>query len=319
MAKFNDRRIVIQLINIENKIQVDDNMDDIAHNIHRHAVMADMMLPGWYDGWEAIYDAVAVQFAGINDNRHVMKEIYVATDGDMAFILMHIHLEQFYDGAPRIFAFRQFDTFQKIGERWLCRQAHCFVPIEPDTGNRARGALPVREEWKWPTDTLPSAAVSEERAKREIRAWFDARIASDSVDAVMRRIGPREDVIVYAPYLPGEYRGQQECRDYYASVFDSVASIEAEVTDYHVATNGLMGAIMSRQNLAIHMRDSTTRRISVRQSHGLRRVGDAWQSMIEMTSFPVDLKTGEPVTWIGQGAECEIEPDHDTSLSVPAP
>ncbi len=126
MAKFNDRRIVIQLINIENKIQVDDNMDDIAHNIHRHAVMADMMLPGWYDGWEAIYDAVAVQFAGINDNRHVMKEIYVATDGDMAFILMHIHLEQFYDGAPRIFAFRQFDTFQKIGERWLCRQAHCF-------------------------------------------------------------------------------------------------------------------------------------------------------------------------------------------------
>jgi ketosteroid isomerase-like protein len=125
-------------------------------------------------------------------------------------------------------------------------------------------------------------------------------------------------VIVYAPYLPGECRGQQECRDYYASVFDSVASIEAEVTDYHVATNGLMGAIMSRQNLVIHMRDSTTRRISVRQSHGLRRVGDAWQSMIEMTSFPVDLKTGKPVTWIGQGAECEIEPDHDTSLSVPA-
>ena len=300
MNEFNDRRVVIQLINMENKIQVDDNMDDIAHNVHRHAVMADMMLPGWYNGWEAIYDAVEGQFNTINDNQHTMKEITVATDGDMAFILMHIHLEQYHGQAPRIFAFRQLDTFQKIGERFLCRQAHCAVPIEPDTGKRPPGALDVREEWKWPADTLPGPAVSEDQAQQEIRAWFDARIAATSAEAVMRQIGPREDVIVYTPYLPGEHRGQAEIRAHYSAVFDKVQSMQAEVTDYHVATNGRMGSIISRQNLVLTLRDSSVRGVSVRQSHALRRVDEKWQAMVEMTSFPVDLNTGQPVTWIGE-------------------
>lgn len=296
MKRFNDRRLVVQLINIENKIQVDDNMDDIAHNVHRHAVMADMMTPGWYDGWEEIYDNVENQFNTINDNQHTMKELYVATDGDMAFILMHIHLEQFHGGTSRVFAFRQFDTFQKIGERFLVRQAHCMVPIVAETGLRAPGALPVRDEWRWPPDGVSGEAVPVDQATAEIAAWFEARIAADSADAVMRQIGPREDVIVYAPYQPEEHRGQAEIRAYYQSVFDRVQSIRTEVVDRHIATNGLMGSIIARLNLTVTGKDGSEKVVSVRQSHGLRREGDAWQTMIEMTSFTVDLKTNAPVT-----------------------
>lgn len=295
LKPFNDRRVVMQLVNLENKIQVDDNMDDVAHNIHRHAVMADMMTPGWYDGWESIYDNVENQFNTVNDNQHCMKEMVIATDGDMAFIIMHIHLEQLHGGSPRIFAFRQVDTFQKLGERFLCRQAHCMVPIVAASGLRAPGALPLREEWSWPADTLPGPTTTEAAAKEEIWTWFNQRIAAKSADAVMAAIGPREDVIVYSPYQPEEHRGQAEIRAYYEGVFAKVRAISVELIDYHVATNGIMASILCRLNLAVTSLGGEESKLSVRQSHWLRRVGGVWQSMMEMTSFTVDLHSGLPV------------------------
>jgi ketosteroid isomerase-like protein len=299
MEKFNDRRIVTKLINTENTIQVVDNIDDLMQNVAREAVMADMMLPAWYVGWEQIYDNIAVQYATVNDNKHVMREMSVATRGEMAAILMNIELDQFHDGAPRVFAFRQLDIFRKKGERWLAVQAHCYVPVDPETGDRAKGALPVREPLQWPQDAVPAPATSEEQAKTELRAWFESRISAANAEDVMRHFGSGDDAVVYSPYLPGEHRGLAEIRKHFAAELEDVVSVKADVTDYHVATDGRMGAIISRQNRELTLRDGSVRRVSVRHSDCLRRVDGRWFSMIEMTSFPTDLKTGRPVTWLG--------------------
>lgn len=295
MTVFNDRRVVMRLINIENKIQVDDNMDDIAQNLHRRTVLADMMLPGWYDGWESVYDNIEIQFQSFSDNHHQMKEIYVATDGDVAFILMHLHLEYFHGDTPQVFAFRQFDTFQLVGERWLCKLGHCMVPVVPDTGLREMGALDVRPEWKWPNDTLPGPSADIETAQQEVRTWFDRRITATSADDVMALLGPREDIISYTPYSPEEHRGQAEIRQYYEQYFAGVTRIDATVEDYHVTNNGLMAAILARVTYRIERSDGSDDLFTVRQSHGLRRVGDCWEAMIEMASFPIDFSVNKPV------------------------
>ncbi|MFC4595696.1 YybH family protein [Sphingobium tyrosinilyticum] len=299
MTTFNHRITVTELSNIENWIQVVDNIDDLMLNVSRQIVMADMMLPAWYVGWESVYDNVGQQYATTVGNQHKLPEMNIFTDDNLAAILMTIELNQKKDGKPIVFAFRQLDIFRKRGRHWLATQAHCYVPVDPETGERAPGALPLRGPIEWSDDPLPGPATQEKEAEEELRAWFRSRIAAQDIESLMAHFGPGDDVVLYTPYLPGEHRGLAEIRTHFVKAFADIASMKAEATDYHVTTDGLMAGIIARLNLHLTMNDGSEKKLSVRHSNALRRVNGKWHAMIEMRSFPTDLATGKPVTWLG--------------------
>jgi len=176
--------------------------------------------------------------------------------------------------------------------------SHAYWPADPKTG-RFLMDLPVQEPLRpvdWSINGLTGPAVSEEQAKAELRQWLDLRSRANSADAVMSYFGPGEDVVAYGPFLPGIYKGRAQVTSFYGDWLKGVEKVDATVTDFGVVSDGIMGAVLSRQNLILHMADGTTRRESIRQSSCLRRAGAKWYAMMESTSYPADLKSGKVVT-----------------------
>ena len=101
---------------MEHMIQAYENVDDLMLHVHRTARMADMMPGGWYDGWEAIYDAMADQFGHIaGTDVHKVPELSVVTDDDMGAIQVQIEIDQLNQGERPGSVYRPAPLFLKPG------------------------------------------------------------------------------------------------------------------------------------------------------------------------------------------------------------
>jgi ketosteroid isomerase-like protein len=291
------------IINLQQIAQQPDNVDEALQYVAREVVMADLMLPSWHVGWEQLYDNLKLQFESTRQIKASLRDINIATDGKLACLTMQVHADIILkDGSPFHITFREFDSFRKSARRWLVTQSHVYYPIDPTTGQAMINAdLPVRGPVQWSEDPLPGPAVSNEQAKIELRNWLDSRSSATDVDVLMTHFGPGGDVIAFSPYAPGQYRGLQEIRDYLAQMLANVRAIEATVTDFVVATNGLMAGTLARQDVRISMRDGKTREVTIRQSNCLRRSGNRWYSVFEAISFaPSDQHEGNPIVLLEQ-------------------
>jgi hypothetical protein len=98
---------------------------------------------------------------------------------------------------------------------------------------------------------------------------------------------------MYAPTVPGNLRGKAEMRAYYAPSMNSFESLETKTPILKVDTDGVLGAQIDIQEITLHLHDGKTQPLYWRQSDCLRRVGGKWYGLLDMASFPVDLKTGK--------------------------
>lgn len=298
--RFNDPADLAALSKIEHDIQAAETADGVMVNASRHAVLADLMLPGWYASWEKIYDALEIQFAqGDTSKVPEIRDLQVATNGKIACVAMQIQLDT-GPNPPGKLAFRELDVFQKRSQHWLSLSGQAYFPVDPQSGSAmASPALPLRGAMAWPTSPIPAAAVPAAQGRAELRAWLDARLSQTDADKALTFYGPTDDVLVYTPYNPSEHRGLKEVRAHLAESMRGLRTVQATVTDFLAETDGAFGTLISRQNLTLTMQDGSRKNLSLRQSNCLRRIDGKWYSMIEMTSFPADPKTGKPVTYIG--------------------
>ena len=144
-------------------------------------------------------------------------------------------------------------------------------------------------------NALDHDATTPEQAKKEIRNWMDVGGVSTSLDELMQYYGPGDDTLVYDSFYPGELRGRDQIRTYYASIMNSIKSSTLDTPLFAVDSDGSFGVQADTQNLTLKMKDGSTKQLSLRQSDCMRRIDSKWYSFFEMISFPIDARSGKGI------------------------
>lgn len=273
-------------------------VDQVIGYFATDATVADLSAPGWYEGRDQIYAALKPQFESLQTLKFEMKDVNVVTDGTFACAALQAHITgTLKGGSPLSLTFRQLDAFKKIDGSWRWVQQQVSYPTDPKSGRSVTdGPLPTRGELPPLHSASGVPASSSTAAKKEIRGWLDTAVRVTDTAAMTRLFGPGDNVILYNEFLPGELRGLREMRDYYGPLFSTIRDVQTNIPAFAAESDGNLGALISRQDLQVHMKDGTTQSLSIRQSDCLRRVNGKWRSFFEMVSFPMDLKTGKAVT-----------------------
>jgi ketosteroid isomerase-like protein len=295
---FNSQQDVQALTRLEEHVISLTNVDVAMTNVAREAVHADLMLPAWYSGWQEVYDAMKPQYDRVKAVKPSIRELNIATNGNLACVPIFVHADiTSKENTREEFSWLEFDVFRKAEDRWLYTQLHATLLVDPKTGNSMPNApFTERAALQWSHDPLPETAVDVQQAKTELREWLGSRTKATNIDTLMNHFGPGDDVIAYGPYFPGRYQGLKDIRAHFGQTLTNVRAVDATVTDFIVISDGVLGAILARQDLKISKTDGSREDLSIRQSNCLRRVRGKWYSVFEMISFPMDPKNGKPVT-----------------------
>ena len=259
------------------------------------AVVLDYMTGGIYQGRPAIKTAVTALLAPLKSVKANIREHNIVTDGQFACDMLTTDYT-FQDRASKSgsLSLRQMDALQKIGGRWQVVQSQVAALNDPKTGMAVMKDLQVRGDIAWPADMTLGAAMPPAEARKEIETWANVSMRVVGIDAVMPFYGPNEgEVAMYAPTVPGNLRGRSEMRAYYTASMNSFESVTTVTPILKVDTDGVLGAQIDVQEITLHLRDGKTQPLYWRQSDCVRRVGDKWYGILDMASFPVDLKTGK--------------------------
>ena len=294
---FADPRDVAEIRAIENAMAGETNIDKVMTHYAPNAILIDINKPGWYDGKEAIYQAVRPQLEPLQAIKFQINEMSVASDGEFACAAMQIHFDATRkDSSTLKLSVRQIDAFKKIDGQWRIIQQHFSLPVDQATSTpildspvMGRGAI------VWSNQSSPGPKVSLPQAQQEIRAWLTASEIPKGIDEMTGYYGPGDDFLIFDWWSPREVRGHQEVRKYYGPQFDGVRDLEIKIPVVSIDTDGAFGVQVSQQHLKFNMKDGTTKFIAFRQSDCVRRVGNKWYSFFEMGSFPVDTNTGKAI------------------------
>lgn len=259
------------------------------------AVVLDYMTGAIYRGRPAIQAAMTALLAPLKSVSATILEHNIVTDGDFACDMQTTEFEFEDKGGHRgSMTLRQMDALKKVGGKWQIVQEQTGAPNDPKTGDAVTSGLQVRGDTVWPADMAVGEAASPVQARKEIEAWTNVSMRVVGIDAVMPFYGPGEgEVSMYAPTVPGNLRGKAEMRAYYKASMNSFDSLTTVTPILKVDTDGVLGAQIDVQEITLHLRDGKTQPLYWRQSDCLRRVGGKWYGMLDMASFPVDLKTGK--------------------------
>lgn len=267
----------------------------LAKTYARHAVVLDYMAGGIYQGRPAIEKAVTAVLAPLKSVSANIREQSIVTDGNFACDLMTADF-QFAnkDGTTGAVSLRQMDALQKIGGAWQVVQEQVSALKDPKTDMAMMKDLPVRGDAAWPADMTDGEAVPPAQAKKEIDKWTYDSLRAVGIDAIMPYYGPGDDaVVMYAPIAPGNIRGKPEMRAYYAPSMNSFQSLDTKTPTLKIDTDGVLGAQIDVQDITLHLKDGKTQPLYWRQSDCVHRVKGRWYGLLNMSSFPVDLKTGK--------------------------
>ena len=267
----------------------------LAESYAPDAVVLDYMTGGIYQGRPAIEKAVTALLVPLKSVSATIREHNIVTDGEFACDMQTTDF-RFEDrsGKTGSMSLRQLDALQKIEGKWQIVQEHTAALNDPKTGNAVMTDLPVRRDVIWPADMKLGEPMSPAQARKEIETWTNVSLRVIGIDAILPYYGPNEnEVAVYAPTVPGNIRGKTEMRAYYAPSMNSFASLDTKTPILKVNSDGVIGAQLDVQEIVLHLHDGTTQPLYWRQSDCVRRVGNTWYGILNMSSFPVDLKTGK--------------------------
>lgn len=283
----------IKALEAANAQQLD--ADVLARGYAPDVVMIDYMTGGVYQGRDALKTAMAAQLGAIKTVKAKITEHNIVTDGRFACDMLTTDFE-FVDkgGKAGSLSLRQMDALQKIDGRWQVVQEHVGGVNDPKTGDAVMNHLAVRGDMAWPADLKLGAPVPVAQARREVEKWTNDSLRVVGIDAILAYYGPGEnEVAMYSPTAPGNIRGKTEMRAYYAPSMNSFASLETKTPILKIDTDGQLGAQIDTQEIVLHLKDGKTQPLYWRQSDCVRRVGDKWYGVLDMASFPVNLKTGK--------------------------
>jgi ketosteroid isomerase-like protein len=267
----------------------------LAQTYAPDAVVLDYMTGGIYQGRPAIKTAVTALLAPLKSVSAKIREHNIVTDGRFACDMLTTDY-RFEDrnGKSGSISLRQMDALQKVGGEWQVVQSHVAALNDPKTGMAVMKDLQVRGDTVWPADMTLGAAMPPAQARKEIETWTNVSMRVVGIDAVLPFYGPNEgELAMYAPTVPGNLRGKAEMRAYYTASMNSFESVTTVTPILKVDTDGVLGAQIDVQEITLHLRDGKTQPLYWRQSDCVRRVGDKWYGVLDMASFPVDLKTGK--------------------------
>lgn len=267
----------------------------LAQTYAPDAVVLDYMTGGVYQGRPAIKTAVTALLAPLKTVSANIREHNIVTDGRFACDMLTTDY-RFEDrsGKSGTLSLRQMDALQKVGGEWQVVQSQVAALNDPKTGMAVMQDLQVRGDAVWPADMTLGAPMAPDQARKEIEAWTNVSMRVVGIDAIMPFYGPKEgEVAMYAPTVPGNLRGKAEMRAYYTASMNSFESVTTVTPVLKVDTDGVLGAQIDVQEITLHLRDSKTQPLYWRQSDCVRRVGDKWYGVLDMASFPTDLKTGK--------------------------
>jgi len=294
----NDPKDVQDIIRLENVLAKLTDVEKVIPLFAANATVADLSLPGWYVGRDNIYAAFKPQFDSIRTLEADIKNISVVTDGQLSCAALTIQLKgSLKNGTPLSTTFRELDALKKIDGQWRWIQQQVSYPMDPKTGHSLiDGPLPGRGNLRSPPSEVTAAPLPLTRSKGDIRHWFDSALLAKDVDAMSSLFVAGDDSLIFNEMSPGELRGADEVRNYYAPILANVQNIDGTPAALAVDSDGTLGALIGRVNLKVTTKDGKTQLLSIRQSDCLRQVDGKWRAFFEMTSFPVDLKTGQAVT-----------------------
>jgi ketosteroid isomerase-like protein len=271
------------------------DIDVLAQAYAPDAVVLDYMTGAIYQGRDAIKAAMGKQIAPIKTVKATITEHNIVTDGQFACDMLTTDFN-FEDKAGKTGALslRQMDALRKVDGKWQVVQQQVSALNDPKTGDAVMSNLVVRGDMAWPADMTVGAAVPVSQARAEIDKWTNDSLRVVGIDAILKYYGPNEaEVAMYAPTAPGNIRGKTEMRAYYAPSMNSFASLETKTPILKIDTDGQLGAQIDTQEIVLHLKDGKTQPLYWRQSDCVRRTGDTWYGVLNMSSFPVNLKTGK--------------------------
>ncbi|MBA2933615.1 nuclear transport factor 2 family protein [Sphingomonas sp. CGMCC 1.13654] len=294
---FNAPKDVAAIKALENYIQTETDMDKLAPYYAPDALVLDIYAPGIYKGREQIKAGFAPQLATIRSMKHDMAEMNVATNGRFACAAMQIHFDTVLKSGQALkMSVREIDAFKKIGGKWQIVQQHVSLPVDAKTGMAVvDGPIKAQGPITWSAHPLPTPSTTPEQAKREIRRFMDVGGVSTSLAQLMQYYGPGDDTLVYDTFYPGELRGLKQISGYYAGMMGGIAHSTLTMPEFVADSDGGFGIQADTQDLKLTLKDGSTKRISIRQSDCMRRVGGKWYSFFEMISFPIDMASGKGI------------------------
>jgi ketosteroid isomerase-like protein len=294
----NDPKDVQEIINLEHYLANLTDVEKVMPLFAANAIVADLSLPGWYEGHDSISAAFKPQFESIQTLNADIKDISVVTDGQFSCAALTVQIKGFLkNGTPLSTSFRELDALKKTDGKWRWIQQHVSYPMDAKTGRSLiDGPLPARGNLKARKISLSLIGKSSAPAKDEIRTWFDGALIAKDVDSLGPLFVSGDESIIYNEISPGELRGSIEIRNYYRPVFEDIKELNGTPASFSVDSDGILGVLISRVDITVKTKDGKSRPLSIRQSDCLRREDGKWKAFFEMASFPVDLKTGLAVT-----------------------
>jgi ketosteroid isomerase-like protein len=267
----------------------------VAQTYAPDAIVLDYMTGGVYQGRAAIQNAVTEQLAPLTAISAKILEQSTVTDGDFACTMFTASFEFVKrDGTKGAVTLRQMDALKKIDGKWQVVQEQVAAPQDTKTGMAVMHDVQVRGDMVWPTSIASGEAVPREQALKEIEEWTNVSLRVVGIDAILPYYGPGEsEVAMYAPTAPGNVRGKAEMRAYYAPSMNAFSSLETKTPVLKIDSNGRLGAQLDIQDITLHLKNGKTQALYWRQSDCVHRVGGKWYGVLNMASFPVDLKTGK--------------------------
>jgi ketosteroid isomerase-like protein len=259
------------------------------------ALVLDYMTGGIYAGRAAIRDAMAKQIAPMKSIRAVIREHNIVASSNFACDMQttDFHFET-RDGKTGVLSFRQMDAIKKIDGRWQIVQEQVAALNDPKTGNAVMTDLPTRGDKVWPADFALGAPMAEDKAREQIRDWTNVSLRVVGIDAIMPFYGPGENELAqYGPTIPGNVRSKSEMYAYYAPSMNSFEGLDTKTPVLKIDTDGVLGAQTDVQDITMHLKGGRTQALYWRQSDCVRRVGEKWYGVLNMSSFPTDMTTGK--------------------------
>lgn len=290
--RFNDPADVAVIEAIEETLATELDVDKLLPLYADDAVVLDLFAPGVFRGKDEIRAGFAPQLGAIRSLTKSTLELIVATNGKFGCAASQLSYRTVMkDGRTFRMNVRVLDAFKKIDGKWKVIQQHLSLPVDPVT-LAARADSPIAPRaMQWSAMPLEPTSTSPEAARTEIREFMEIGGASVGLDKLMNYYGPGDDILLYDAFSDRSLFGRKEIADFYAPIMNSYDGISLEMPLFVADSDGSFGVQIDTQRITLNMKDGTTRKIALRQSDCMRRIGGKWFSFMEMVSYPVDANT----------------------------
>ena len=289
---FNSPADVAAIKQTEEVLATEIDIDKVMPLYADNAVVLDLFSPGLYQGKDAIRAGFAPQLAAIKSMAKTTPEMTIATDGRFACAASQIAYQTVMkDGSSFAMNVRELDALKKVDGKWLVVEQHLSFPIDPATLT-AQSTAPIQPRTlTWSAHPLAPVSTTPAGGVAEIKHWMDVGGASIGLAKLMNYYGPGDDTLLYDAFSPKGLIGKKEIADFYSPIMSSYTGISLTMPTFSADSDGSFGVQIDTQHLTLTMKDGTTRKVALRQSDCMRRVGGKWYSFLEMVSYPVDVKT----------------------------